>query len=230
MAALLYFTIHFQPQTKQIMALQYQIVPVTPFEQNCCLLWCDETLRSAVVDPGGDISRILGAVKKNGVVLEKILVTHGHIDHAGAVAELAERLSLPIEGPQREDQFWIDGLLQQSKMFGFPNVRSFTPDRWLAQGDNVRFGNVEMEVLHCPGHTPGHVVFFNVVGRLAIVGDVLFNGSIGRTDFPKGDFATLISSIRGRLWPLGDDVAFIPGHGPMSTFGDERRSNPFCGD
>ena len=212
------------------MAIKYQIIPVTPFEQNCTLLWCDETRQAAVVDPGGDLARILSAVKKNGVTLEKILVTHGHIDHAGAVAELAERLSLPIEGPQREDQFWIDGMPEQSRMFGFPEVRAFTPDRWLEQGDRVSFGKVEMEVLHCPGHTPGHLVFFNAPGRLAIVGDVLFQGSIGRTDFPKGDFETLIASIRGRLWPLGDDVAFIPGHGPMSTLGAERRSNPFCGD
>ena len=212
------------------MALKYQIVPVTPFEQNCSLLWCDQTRRAAVVDPGGDVPRILAAVEENGVELERILVTHGHIDHAGAVAELAERLSLPIEGPHCDDQFWIDGMPQQSKMFGFPNVRSFTPDRWLVHGDTVRFGKVELEVLHCPGHTPGHVVFFNAPARLAWVGDVLFQGSIGRTDFPKGDFDTLISSIRDRLWPLGDDVAFVSGHGPMSTFGAERRSNPFCGD
>ena len=212
------------------MALKYQIIPVTPFEQNCSLLWCDETLSAAVVDPGGDIARILSAVKSKGLVLERILVTHGHIDHAGAVAELAEQLSLPIEGPQREDQFWIDNLSQQSRMFGFPEARPFTPDRWLEQGDRVHFGQVEMIVSHCPGHTPGHVIFFNERGRLAIVGDVLFKGSVGRTDFPKGDFDTLISSIRNRLWPLGDDVAFISGHGPMSTLGAERRSNPFCGD
>jgi len=212
------------------MALNYQIIPVTPFEQNCSLLWCDETQRAAVVDPGGDIARILGVVKSKGLTLEKILVTHGHIDHAGAVAELAERLSLPIEGPQHEDDFWIENLSQQSRMFGFPEARSFTPDRWLEQGDRVSFGNVELMVLHCPGHTPGHVAFFNEPGRLAVVGDVLFKGSIGRTDFPKGDFDTLISSIHNRLWPLGDDVAFIPGHGPMSTIGAERRSNPFCGD
>jgi len=212
------------------MSIKYQIIPVTPFEQNCSLLWCDETLRAAVVDPGGNIPRILDAVKKNGLSLEKILVTHGHIDHAGAVAELSERLSLPVEGPQREDKFWIDGMPQQSKMFGFPDVRAFTPDRWLEQGDCVRFGNIEMDVLHCPGHTPGHVVFFNAPGRLAIVGDVLFKGSVGRTDFPKGDFDALIASIHGRLWPLGNDVAFISGHGPMSTLGTERQSNPFCGD
>lgn len=212
------------------MALNYQIIPVTPFEQNCSLLWCDETLRAAVVDPGGDIARILAAVKSKGLTLEKILVTHGHIDHAGAVAELAERLSLPIEGPQREDDFWIENLTQQSQMFGFPEARAFVPNRWLEQGDRVTVGNVELIVLHCPGHTPGHVAFYNEAGRLAIVGDVLFKGSIGRTDFPKGDFDTLISSIHNRLWPLGDDVAFVSGHGPMSTIGAERRSNPFCGD
>ena len=230
MNVLLYFFPFFRRQATHSMAIKYQIIPVTPFEQNCSLLWCDETLRAAVVDPGGDVSRILSAVKKNNVVLERILVTHGHIDHAGAAAELAVKLSLPIEGPQREDQFLIDGLPEQGRMYGFPEVREFTPDRWLEQGDSVCFGHVEMAVLHCPGHTPGHVVFFNAPGRLAIVGDVLFKGSIGRTDFPKGDFDTLISSIHGRLWPLGDDVAFISGHWPMSTIGAERQSNPFCGD
>ena len=212
------------------MAIKFEIIPVTAFNQNCSLLWCDETMCSAVVDPGGDVSRILKAVNKNGLILEKILVTHGHIDHAGAVAELSDRLSLPVEGPQHEDQFWIDGMPEQSVAYGFTGVRSFTPDRWLEQGECVHFGNLILDVLHCPGHTPGHVVFFNAPGRLAIVGDVLFKGSIGRTDFPKGDYETLISSIRGRLWPLGDDVSFIPGHGPMSTFGAERRNNPYCGD
>ena len=212
------------------MAVRYQIIPVTSFEQNCTLLWCDETLRAVVVDPGGDVARILNAVKSNGVVLEKILVTHGHVDHAGAVAELSGQLSIPVEGPHRDDQFWIDAMPQQSKLYGFPDARVFTPDRWLEQGDELSFGKVMLKVLHCPGHTPGHVVYFNEQGCLAIVGDVLFRGSIGRTDFPKGDFDALISSIRGRLWPLGDDVAFISGHGPMSTFGAERLSNPFCGD
>ena len=212
------------------MALKYQIVPVTPFEQNCTLLWCDETLRAAVVDPGGDIPRILAKAEKLGIEVERILVTHGHIDHAGGVAELAESLSVPVEGPQEEDRFWIDGMPQQAAAFGFPNVRSFTPDRWLKQDDRVRFGRVEMRVLHCPGHTPGHVVFFNEAARLAVVGDVLFQGSVGRTDFPKGDFDTLIASIREKLWPLGDDVTFISGHGPKSTFGEERWSNPFCCD
>lgn len=212
------------------MALKYQIIPVTPFEQNCSLLWCDETMKGAVVDPGGDVSRILAAVEQAGVTVEKILVTHGHIDHAGGVASLAEKLSVPVEGPQREDQFWIDGLPQQSRAYGFPDAHAFTPDRWLEQGDRVSFGKIELEVFHCPGHTPGHVVFFHAPSRLALVGDVLFRGSIGRTDFPRGDFDTLIASIHGRLWPLGDDVAFISGHGPMSTICAERRSNPFCGD
>ena len=211
------------------MALKYQIVPVTPFEQNCTLLWCDETLQAAVVDPGGDLARIMMAVEKNSLKLEKILVTHGHIDHAGGVAELAERLSLPVEGPHREDQFWIENMPQQAQMYGFPDVREFVPDRWLEQGDRVRFGQIEMQVLHCPGHTPGHVVFFNEDARLALVGDVLFKGSVGRTDFPRGSFDALIASIQQKLWPLGDDVTFISGHGPISTFGEERLTNPFCG-
>ena len=212
------------------MTLKFKIVPVTPFEQNCTLLWCDETRRAAVVDPGGDVERILQAIERLDLRVEKILITHGHIDHAGGAAELAERLAVPIEGPHEEDRFWIDGMPQQALTFGFPNVRAFTPDRWLKQGDRVQVGNLELQVLHCPGHTPGHVVFFDDEAKLALVGDVLFRGSIGRTDFPKGDFDALIGSIRQKLWPLGDDVAFISGHGPMSTFGDERSDNPFCGD
>jgi hydroxyacylglutathione hydrolase len=210
--------------------MKYGIIPVTPFAQNCTLLVCEKTLRAAVVDPGGDMPRILQAIERAGASLEKILITHGHLDHAGGAAELAQRLSVPVEGPHRDDQFWIDGIPQQSKMYGFPGAQAFTPDRWLEQGDTVRFGEVELEVLHCPGHTPGHVAFFHAPSRLALVGDVLFQGSIGRTDFPKGDFDTLITSIRTRLWPLGDDVAFISGHGPMSTFGAERKTNPFCAD
>lgn len=212
------------------MSIKYQLVPVTPFEQNCTILWCSETMKAAIVDPGGDIPRILAAIEQNAVLPERILVTHGHIDHAGGVAELAERLGIPVEGPQREDAFWIEGMPAQSKVYGFPGVRSFVPNRWLEQGDSVRFGNIELKVFHCPGHTPGHVVYFDEAGRLLLVGDVLFKGSIGRTDFPKGDFDALIASIHGRLWPLGDDVAFISGHGPMSTIGFERRTNPFCGD
>ncbi len=210
--------------------MKFTIIPVTPFEQNCSLLWCEETKRAAVVDPGGDLERILDAVDKTGVELEKILLTHAHIDHVGAVATLAHQRALPIEGPHCEDQFWINALPAQSQMFGLPLADTFVPSRWLGQGDTVTFGNVELEVRHCPGHTPGHVIFFHRAARLAIVGDVLFKGSIGRTDFPKGDYATLLRSIREQLWPLGDDVAFIPGHGPMSTFGEERRTNPFVAE
>ncbi|KAF4533585.1 hypothetical protein B566_EDAN005632 [Ephemera danica] len=211
-----------QPST-----MRYAIVPVTPFEQNCTLFWCEKTRRAAVIDPGGDIDRILGALEREGLSLEKILVTHGHIDHAGGVAALAERTGVQVEGPHEEDRFWIDGMAQQSRMFGFPGVKGFVPDRWLKDGDTVRFGEIELDVLHCPGHTPGHVVFHHVADKLAQVGDVLFQGSIGRTDFPRGDHDTLIRSIKERLFPLGDDVSFIPGHGPMSTFGEERRNNPF---
>ncbi len=207
--------------------MKYAIVPVTPFQQNATVLWCPETMCAAVVDPGGDLDRILDVVRREGLTLERVLVTHGHIDHAGGVADLAERSGVPIEGPHLDDRFWIDGMPQQSRMFGFPDVRSFTPDRWLTGGDTVQVGNQLLSVIHCPGHTPGHVCFYHEPSRLAIVGDVLFQGSIGRTDFPKGDYDTLIASIRERLLPLGDDVAFIPGHGPMSSFGEERRYNPY---
>ncbi len=210
--------------------MKFTIIPVTPFQQNCSLLWCEQTGQAAVVDPGGDIDLVIEAIERARVTPQKILLTHGHIDHAGGTAEIAARLKIPIEGPQREDRFWIDQLPQQGRMFGFPQLATFTPDRWLEQGDSVRFGRVELEVLHCPGHTPGHVVFFSPKDRLAIVGDVLFHGSIGRTDFPRGDFDALIASITGKLWPLGDDVTFISGHGPLSTFGEQRRVNPFVGD
>lgn len=212
------------------MSLKYRVIPVTPFEQNCTLLWCTETMRAAVVDPGGNLERIQAAVEDEGVTLEKILLTHAHIDHAGGTAELAEALGLPIEGPHREDDFWIQGLPMQAQMFGFPAPEIFTPNRWLEDGDTVTVGNEVLEVLHCPGHTPGHVVFFHRTSKLAQVGDVLFNGSIGRTDFPKGDYNTLIRSIREKLFALGDDVQFICGHGPMSTFGRERQTNPFVSD
>jgi len=206
------------------------IVPVTLFQQNCLVLWCTRTKKGTVVDPGGDLDRVLGAVVESGVALEKILVAHAHIDHAGAVAELAERLRLPVEGPHTEDIYWIDCLEEQGAEFGFSGVRAFAPDRWLYDGDTVTIGKQTLGVLHCPGHTPGHVVFFHSGARLAVVGDVLFKGSIGRSDFPRGDHATLISSIRDKLWPLGDDVTFIPGHGAPLTFGQERRTNPFVGD
>lgn len=210
--------------------LRSRIIPVTPFAQNCSLLWCDATGRAAVVDPGGDLEHILAAVREEGLVVEKILITHGHIDHAGGTAALARQLKVPVEGPQEEDRFWIQGMPQQSRMFGFPDVEAFEPDRWLNDGDTVSMGNETLQVIHAPGHTPGHVVFFHAPSRLAIVGDVLFAGSIGRTDFPRGDHATLIASIREKLFPLGDDVIFLPGHGPRSTFGDERADNPYVGD
>lgn len=210
--------------------MKFRVIPVTPFQQNCSLLWCEETRQGVVVDPGGDLPRILATAKQQGVNIVKILLTHGHIDHAGGAAELSAQLGVTIEGPQEEERFWIDQLPQQGQMYGFARVEAFTPDRWLNDGDKVHFGNVTLDVLHCPGHTPGHVVFFHSPSRLAIVGDVLFQGSIGRTDFPRGDHDALIRSIRSKLWPLGDDVAFIPGHGEMSTFGEERRDNPFVAD
>jgi len=210
--------------------MKVAIIPVTPFQQNCSLLVCEQTKKAAVVDPGGDLELILDAVKQQGAELEKILLTHGHIDHCGGTAELAGELGLPIEGPHLDDRFLIDDLPQQGLRFGFPQLQGFTPARWLVGGDTVRFGKVELQVRHCPGHTPGHVIFFSPEYRLALVGDVLFAGSIGRTDFPRGDHATLIRSIREQLWPLGEDVTFIPGHGPTSTFGEERASNPFVAD
>lgn len=210
--------------------MRYTIVPVTPFQQNCTVIWCERTMRGAVVDPGGDVDRILQAADAAGVVLEKVLLTHGHLDHAGGAADLATRRSLPIEGPHIDDKFWLDGMAQQCRMFGVPPMPPVVPDSWLAAGDRVTVGELELEVRHCPGHTPGHVAFVDAVARLALVGDVLFAGSIGRTDFPGGDHDTLIASIREQLFTLGDDIRFIPGHGPMSTFGEERRANPFVAD
>lgn len=209
--------------------MRYLSIPVTPYEQNCTLLWCEKTREAAVVDPGGDIDRVLKAAEREGLTLTKILITHGHIDHAGAAADLAEQCKLPIEGPQKEDAFWIDGLSQQSQRFGFPHAKSFTPTRWLEEGDTVSFGEETLQVFHCPGHTPGHVVFYHAPSKLALVGDVLFQGSIGRTDFPRGNHQDLINSIQKKLFPLGDDIEFVSGHGPNSTFGDERRFNPYCG-
>ncbi len=208
--------------------MRYLVIPVTPFEQNCTIFWCEKTRQAVVIDPGGDIERIQRALRDESLTLAKILVTHGHIDHAGGVAALSEATGVNlIEGPHEEDRFWIEGMQQQSKMFGFPNVRSFQPTRWLKGGDTVSFGDIELDVLHCPGHTPGHVVFYHAPSHLAQVGDVLFQGSIGRTDFPRGDHETLVRSIKEQLFPLGDEVDFIPGHGPMSTFGEARKYNPF---
>jgi len=206
------------------------VIPVTPFVQNCTLLWCERTMGGAVVDPGGDLDRVRGALAEHAVALEKVLITHGHMDHAGGAAELAEGCAVPIEGPHRDDKFLLDDLEGQGRRFGLMGARAFEPDRWLEGGDTVSFGDELLEVRHCPGHTPGHVIFFHPGHKLALVGDVLFKGSIGRTDFPRGDHATLIRSIRTQLWPLGDDVTFVSGHGALSTFGDERRTNPFCAD
>lgn len=210
--------------------MKLEVVPVTAFQQNCSVLWCEKSRRAAIVDPGGDLERVLKVIESNGLTLEKVLITHAHLDHAGATAELARRYSVPIEGPHSGDQFWIEQMPAQAKMFGFPPSEAFVPTRWLQQGDHVTVGELEFEVRHCPGHTPGHVVFFHAPSRFAIVGDVLFAGSIGRTDFPRGNHADLIRSIRENLFPLGDDVTFLPGHGPTSTFGAERRSNPFVAD
>ncbi|TVR99449.1 MAG: MBL fold metallo-hydrolase [Rhodospirillales bacterium] len=210
--------------------LKVAVVPVTPFQQNCSVVWCAKTLKGAVVDPGGDVDDILAAVRANAVTPELVLLTHGHLDHAGGAGALARTLDVPIVGPHPDDRFWLDAMAQQGAMFGVRSAEAVRPDRWLQAGDTVAFGAITLEVRHCPGHTPGHIIFYHPGSRLALVGDVLFNGSIGRTDFPRGDYDTLIRSIREQLWPLGDDVSFIPGHGPMSTFGHERRTNPFVRD
>jgi hydroxyacylglutathione hydrolase len=207
--------------------MHFNIIPVTPFEQNCTLVSCEKTAKAAVIDPGGDIELILDKVKELKLTLQKILVTHAHIDHAGAVGELAREASLPIEGPQQEDQFWIDMLPEQSKMFGFPEAENFKPNRWLNQGDTVSVGEETLQVRYCPGHTPGHVIFYHAQDKIAVVGDVIFKRSIGRTDFPRGDHQTLIDSIHQQIFTLDDDVRLISGHGPMTTVGEERRSNPF---
>ena len=206
------------------------VIPVTAYQQNCSLLVCEETNKAALVDPGGDLPKLLDAVKQVGCELEKIFLTHAHMDHCAGAGELREQLNIPIEGPQKEDIFWLEKLPEWCKMAGFPIAEAFEPDRWLEDGDSIEFGNVKLDVKHCPGHTPGHVVFYHGDSKLAFVGDVLFQGSIGRTDFPRGDYDTLVASIRNKLWPLGDDVNFVPGHGPNSTFGRERATNPFVSD
>ncbi len=209
--------------------LKLLVVPVTPLAQNCCILHCTETNEGAVVDPGGDIDRIIAQADEHGIELKKILVTHAHIDHAGGVADLAERKGLTIEGPQEEDAFWIDRIEASGRQYGVPG-RKFEPTRWLNDGDVVQVGNHKLDVLHCPGHTPGHVVFILKKHNFAIVGDVLFQGSIGRTDFPRSDHDALIRSIREKLFPLGDEITFLSGHGPSSTFGRERKTNPYVGE
>jgi glyoxylase-like metal-dependent hydrolase (beta-lactamase superfamily II) len=205
------------------------IIPVTPLQQNCTLLWCTATMRGAFVDPGGDLPKLRAAVAQTGVTIEKILLTHGHIDHCGSAGIFAEELGVPIEGPHEADIYWIERLAEDGARYGVTG-RPFTPDRWLGDGDEATVGEVRFAVRHCPGHTPGHVVFHQPESKFALVGDVLFKGSIGRWDFPHGNQHDLIASIAARLWPMGDETAFVPGHGPMSTFGHERRTNPFVGD
>jgi len=212
------------------MSIQVMIVPVTPYQQNCSIIKCQATNKAAVVDPGGDIDRILEAVEKLEATVEKVILTHGHMDHCAASDVLRKRFQVPIEGPHKEDNFWIEKLPESCKMSGFPHADAFVPDRWLDEGDTVTVGEQTLQVFHCPGHTPGHVVFHYEPQQVAWVGDVLFQGSIGRTDFPRGNHEQLISSIREKLFPLGDDITFIPGHGPTSTFGQERQSNPFVAD
>ena len=210
--------------------LQAFIIPVTPFQQNCSLVFDEARKIGAIVDPGGDVPSILEAIGQSGITIEKILLTHGHIDHAGGAAELREKLGVPIEGPHTEDLFLLETLAQTGAQYGMTDARPVTPDRWLKEGDGVTIGDLAFAVYEAPGHTPGSVVFFNADNRFALVGDVLFKGSIGRTDFPRGNHEQLLQSIRGKLFPLGDDITFLPGHGPTSTFGDERRDNPFVAD
>jgi hydroxyacylglutathione hydrolase len=203
--------------------MNYSRLPVTPFQQNCTIFWCDVTRKAVLIDPGGEAQRIIAAVASLEVEVEKILLTHGHLDHVGAAPQVAQHYQVPIWGPQEEDRFWLDALPQQGEVFGIAKIAAFLPDRWLAEGDRIEFGQEVLEVLHCPGHTPGHVVYFNRAAKLAQVGDVLFKGGMGRTDFPRGDYATLRHSIKMRLFPLGDDIAFISGHGAMSSFGEEKK-------
>ena len=209
--------------------LRVAIIPVTPLQQNCCLIWCTKTMRGAFTDPGGDLPKLREAVRQTGVTVEKILLTHGHIDHCGSAGIFAEELDVPIEGPHKDDRFWIERLAEDGARYGVAG-KPFEPNRWLNDGDTITVGEVTFDVRHCPGHTPGHVVFHHPQSKLAIVGDVLFQGSIGRTDFPRGNHQQLLDSITRRLWPMGGDTAFVPGHGPMSTFARERASNPFVGD
>ncbi|WP_420133108.1 MBL fold metallo-hydrolase [Rhodopseudomonas sp.] len=203
------------------------IIPVTPFQQNCTLLWCEATRKAVVVDPGGDVPEILAAIEKVGVSVEAIWLTHGHIDHVGGAADLRDALKVQIIGPHRDDQFLLENVVNSGRSFGIDGVRDVTTDRWLDQGDSVEVGELKFQVLHCPGHSPGSVVFFNEAMRFALVGDVLFAGSVGRTDLPGGNHATLLASITDKLLPLGDDVGFICGHGPGSSIGQERQTNPF---
>lgn len=212
------------------MTIQCAIVPVTPYQQNCSIIKCETSGKAAIVDPGGDVERILDGAKQMEATIEKVILTHAHLDHCAGSDILRQQLGIPIEGPQQEDEFWLEKLPEWCAMSGFPHAEPFLPDRWLEDGDTVTVGEQTLQVIHCPGHTPGHVVFLYEPQKVAWVGDVLFQGSIGRTDFPRGNHDELISSIRDKLFPLGDDITFIPGHGPTSTFGQERQTNPFVAD
>ncbi|CAN5502318.1 MBL fold metallo-hydrolase [soil metagenome] len=209
--------------------LRAAIVPVTPLQQNCTLLWCTQTMRGAFFDPCGDLPKLRAAMEHHGVTVEKIILTHGHIDHCGEAGTFAKELGVPIEGPHEADRFWIARLDEDGRQYGIRGA-VFEPDRWLVEGDQVTVGNLTLDVYHTPGHTPGHVAFHHPESKLALVGDVLFQGSIGRTDFPLGNHQDLIDSVVIKLWPLGNDTAFVPGHGAMSTFAHERAGNPFVGD
>ncbi len=207
--------------------MRFRILPVTHYQQNCSLVWCDITRQAALIDPGGEPERLLQAVDEAGLTLAMVLLTHGHLDHVGAAAEIAAQRQVPIIGPHQADAFWLETLPQQAEMFGFPPTETLSPTRWLNDGEKVQLGALTLRVYHCPGHTPGHVVFYSPKGDTVFVGDVLFHGSIGRTDFPQGDHQALLDSISNQLFPLGDEVVVVPGHGPNTTVGEERLHNPF---
>ncbi|MEL0657670.1 MBL fold metallo-hydrolase [Psychromonas arctica] len=203
------------------------VIPVTPYQQNCSLVICEATKKAAIVDPGGEVERILNAVKNHNVTVDKIILTHGHLDHVGGTEALAETLNIPIIGPEKEDAFWLNELEQQSKMFGFPKATNFLPTQWLEEGDHVEVGNIKLSVLHIPGHTPGHITLFDAVSKQIIVGDILFNGAVGRSDFPRGNHQQLISGIKQKLLTLPEETVVFPGHGPTTTIGREKMSNPY---
>ncbi len=209
--------------------MRYQIVPVTPFSQNCTLLWCEKTMQAAIVDPGGDLPQIYAAVEAAGIDVKMVLLTHGHIDHAAASRDCADHYSVKIIGPHKDDAPLLAGLPKQAQMFGMPETQPVEPDQWLTEGDKVQVGDIELQVYHTPGHAPGHVIFFDESSRIGQMGDVLFAGSIGRTDLPGGNHQQLLDTIANKIWRLGDDVTFIPGHGPTGTLGQERATNPFVG-
>ncbi|MDC3150611.1 MBL fold metallo-hydrolase [SAR86 cluster bacterium] len=210
--------------------LKAAIITVTPFQQNCSVIWKEDTKIAAVTDPGGDLELIEKFIEDQNLTLSKIFITHGHLDHAAEAKALANKFNVVIEGPQIEDEFLTSTLETQGKAYGMPNAQNFVPDRWLNEGDQIELDGEKLDVYHCPGHTPGHIIFHHIESKLAIVGDVLFQGSVGRTDLPGGNMEALISAIREKLLPLGDDITFIPGHGPISTLGQERLTNPFVAD